>query len=51
VDVHFYPWVYQYEFAGLGLEKYPNVKGWLEGVKGLDAVGKAYEKVPKGEKA
>ncbi|KAL5388141.1 hypothetical protein DPSP01_003130 [Paraphaeosphaeria sporulosa] len=51
VDVHFYPWVYQYGFAGLSLDEYPKVKAWLEGIGGLEAVKKAYEKVPKGEKA
>ena len=51
VDVHFYPWVYQYNFAGLSLEKYPKVKGWLDSIAGLDEVKRAYERVPNGEKA
>ena len=39
----------QYGFAGLTLEKYPNVKRWLDNVQGLEEVKKAYEKVAGGE--
>ena len=51
VDVHFYPWVKQYGFAGLSLEKYPLIGKWLETVGGMEEVKAAYEKVPAGEKA
>ncbi|KAK5173513.1 uncharacterized protein LTR77_002194 [Saxophila tyrrhenica] len=49
VDLHFYPWVYQHGFAGLSLEKYPNVQKWLLNVGELKEVKAAYEKVPKGK--
>lgn len=50
VDVHFYPWLKQHAYAGLSLKEHPKVKAWLEGIGGLQAVKKAYEKIPKGEK-
>ncbi|KAM0721721.1 hypothetical protein Q7P37_002646 [Cladosporium fusiforme] len=49
VDYHFEPWVRQWEFAGLSLEKAPGVKGWLERTQGLAEVVRAYENVKKGE--
>lgn len=49
VDLHFYPWVYQHNFAGLSLDKYPNVLKWLEKVSGHQEIKAAYEKVPKGQ--
>lgn len=51
VDLHFYPWVFQHEFAGLSLESYPSVKKWLAGVGELKEIKAAYEKVPKGTEA
>ncbi|KAI9879948.1 MAG: hypothetical protein M1830_006256 [Pleopsidium flavum] len=51
VDAHFYPWVFQYEYAGLSLDEYPMVKKWLENVGQRSEIKAAYEKVPKGEKA
>ena len=45
VDYHFEPWVRQYEFAGLSLEDYPNVKKWLEGMKGREEVKAGYKKI------
>lgn len=49
MDLHFYPWVKQHGFAGLGLEKYPSVAKWLEMVDGMPEIKRAYEKVPKGK--
>lgn len=49
VDLHFYPWVYQHGYAGLGLDDYPSVAKWLQSVGGLKEVKAAYEKVPKGQ--
>lgn len=49
VDLHFYPWVKQFSFAGLSLEKYPKIKGWLDGLAEMKEVQAAYEKVPKGK--
>lgn len=49
-DLHFYPWVYQHEFAGLSLKDYPNLAKWLEGMKGLKQVKAAYEKIEKASK-
>lgn len=49
VDYHVYSWLYQHGFAQLGLEKYPNIKKWLDGFAQRPEVKKAYEKVPAGE--
>jgi len=49
VDLHCYPWVYQHGFAGLGMEKYPNLEKWLKNVGELKEIKAAYEKVPKGK--
>jgi glutathione S-transferase len=51
VDLHFYPWVCSYGFAGLSMDEYPKVKAWVEGLAGLEEVKRAYEKIPNGEKA
>lgn len=48
VDYHFEPWVRQFAFAGLSLDKYPNVQTWLSEMAGREEVKKAYSKV-KGE--
>lgn len=45
LDYHFEPWVRQYGFAGLSLDKYPNVAKWLKGMTGRDEVKAAYTKV------
>ena len=45
LDYHFEPWVRQYGFAGLSLEKYPNVAKWLKGMTGREEVKAAYTKV------
>ena len=50
VDLHFYPWVKQYEYAGLSMEQYPKVKGWLDSIKGLKEVKAGYEKIEKAPK-
>lgn len=49
VDLHYYPWVLQHEYAGLSLDSYPNVKKWVAGMKELKEIKAAYEKVPKGK--
>ena len=49
VDLHFYPWVDEYEFAGVSLDKYPTIKKWYDEVKQMKAVKAAYEKVPRGK--
>jgi glutathione S-transferase len=48
-DKHFYPWVFQHEYAGLDIAKYPMMKRWLERVGNTPEVKAAYEKIPKGE--
>ena len=45
LDYHFEPWVRQYGFAGLSLDKYPNVAKWLKGLTGREEVKAAYTKV------
>lgn len=49
VDAHFYPWIHQYGYAGLSLDKYPLIKKWYESVAEMKEVKQAYEKVPKGK--
>ena len=48
-DIHFYPWVWEWEVAGLSLEKYPLIQKWFNGMAEMDPVKAAYEKVPKGK--
>ncbi|KAF2093960.1 glutathione S-transferase [Rhizodiscina lignyota] len=50
VDAHFYPWIYQHDFAGLSLDKYPALAQWFEKVKSLPAVKNAYAAVQNGQK-
>lgn len=45
VDYHFEPWVRQYNFAGLSLDKYPLIKKWLDEMAARDEVQKAYVKI------
>lgn len=45
VDYHFEPWVRQYEFAGLSLDKYPNIARWLREITASEEVRQAYTKV------
>ncbi|KAJ4256244.1 hypothetical protein NW762_009324 [Fusarium torreyae] len=49
VDIHFEPWVRQYEFAGLSLNDYPKSKAWLDRVQALPIVARAYEKIKAGK--
>jgi glutathione S-transferase len=51
VDWHFYPWVYQHGFAGISIDKYLTLKKWLSDIGERPVVKRAYEAVPKGEKA
>lgn len=45
VDYHFEPWVRQYSFAGLSLDKYPGIAKWLKGMTSLEEIKEAYIKV------
>lgn len=45
VDYHFEPWIRQHEYAGLSLDKYPNIKKWLEAMGKRDEVEAAYKKI------
>lgn len=51
VDMHFEPWVRQYEYAGLSLGQYPKVEAWLKAVQAVPEVARAYGKVKAGEEA
>ncbi|KAK3045529.1 hypothetical protein LTR09_012906 [Extremus antarcticus] len=51
VDVHFYPWVDEYKFAGVSLDKYPRIQRWYNEVANMEAVKHAYTKVPEGSMA
>ncbi|KAI2831815.1 hypothetical protein CBS133816_2065 [Aspergillus niger] len=45
VDYHFEPWVREYDFAGLSLEKYPLITQWLRVMTGRKEVQQAYIKI------
>ncbi len=49
VDVHTYPWINQHDYAGVSLEKYPNLKKWYEEAGKKKEIKTAYEKIPKAE--
>jgi glutathione S-transferase len=51
VDMHFSPWLFRYEYAGLDIGKYRLMKRWPEKVGNRPEVKAAYEKIPKGERA
>lgn len=51
VDMHFEPWIKQYDYAGLILSQYPKVKTWLSTVQAVPELVRASEKVESGEKA
>lgn len=50
VDVHFWPWLKQHDFARLSLDDYPKLEQWFKATAKMDCVTKAYEAVEKGEK-
>lgn len=50
VDIHFEPWVRQHEHAGLSLDKYPKLKGWLDGMKNQKEVVEAYWRIKEAAK-
>lgn len=45
VDYHFEPWVRQYDFAGLSLDKYPLIKKWLGEMAAREEFRQAYLKI------
>ena len=49
VDAHFYPWIYQYTYAGLSLDKCPTIQAWLKKLSGMEEIKAAYEKISKGQ--
>ncbi|KAJ5092004.1 hypothetical protein NUU61_006874 [Penicillium alfredii] len=49
VDYHFEPWVRQYSFAGLSLDRYPLIAKWLGIMETREEVREAYYKI-KGSK-
>lgn len=49
VDVHSYPWVHQYDYAGVSLDKYPSLRKWHEEVGKMKEVKAAYEKIANGK--
>ena len=49
VDIHVYPWVWEYGVAGVSLEKYPMIEKWFNTVAEMEAAKAAYEKVPRGK--
>ena len=44
-DCHFYPWVNQYGFAQLPLDKYPMMQKWLKKIGATDQVKQAYASI------
>lgn len=51
VDLHMYPWVKLYGFAGLSIDNYPAVDAWIKRLAELPEFKSVYDKVPKGEEA
>jgi glutathione S-transferase len=51
VDMHFEPWVRQYEYAELTLDQYPKIEAGLKAVQAVPEVVRAYEKVNSGVEA
>ncbi len=51
VDAHFEPWVRQHAFAQVPLDEFPLVQKWLEKMKGLEEVKRAYERIGEAAKA
>lgn len=49
-DLHFEPWVRQYQNAGLSLDKYPNLAKWLKGMDAMKEVQEAYRKIKEAPK-
>lgn len=47
VDYHFEPWVRQFAFAGLSLDKYPFIKKWLGLMSDREEIQEAYVKIQK----
>lgn len=45
VDYHFEPWVRQFSFAGLSLDKYPLINKWLGEMASRGEVQQAYIKI------
>lgn len=45
VDYHFEPWVRQYAFAGISLDKFPNIAKWLKDMAGREEVKQGYIKI------
>jgi glutathione S-transferase len=51
VDIHFCPWVSEYNFAQLSLENYPFIRKWLDVMKEKQEVDAAYKKISDGATA
>lgn len=45
VDYHFEPWVRQFKFAGLSLDKYPLISQWLRELTERREIQQAYTKI------
>lgn len=51
VDCHFYPWVAEYTYAKLNIDKYEVIQAWMKVIGERPEVKKIYEEIPKAEKA
>ncbi|KAE8154109.1 hypothetical protein BDV25DRAFT_126787 [Aspergillus avenaceus] len=45
IDYHFEPWIRQYRFAGLSLDRHPQIAAWLKAMTDRDEVKNAYLKI------
>jgi hypothetical protein len=50
MDWHFYPWVFQREFAGLPIDRYTYFEDRLKNMGDRPGVKKAYESIPNGKR-
>jgi glutathione S-transferase len=44
-DAHFWPWINEYEFADVKLDKYPNIKKWYGEIGEMKEVKNAYMRI------
>lgn len=45
VDYHYEPWVRQHGYAGIKLDRHPNIEKWLKAMGSRDEVIAAYKKI------
>ncbi|RDW69797.1 protein URE2 [Coleophoma cylindrospora] len=49
VDVHTYPWMCEYGYAGLSLDAYPAIRAWLARMEEMPEIKRAYQTIKDGQ--